>query len=87
LANDAHKKCIKSQYDQSVHTLILSEGDLVLVYEQDKDYLGEGKFKPMWFRLFIVKKVLENGSYQLFDFVGNALIEPRNCLYLKKYYT
>jgi hypothetical protein len=48
--------------------------------------LGEGKFKPMWFIPFIVKKVLEKGAYQLVDFEGNDLSEPRNWLYIKKYY-
>jgi hypothetical protein len=36
-----------------------SEGDLVLVYDQDKDPLGAGKFKPMWFRPFIIKEFLK----------------------------
>jgi hypothetical protein len=86
LANEAHKQCVKCQYDRSVHPRVFSEGDLVLVYDQDKDPLGAGKFKPMWFRPFIVKKVLEKGAYQLVDFEGNSLSEPRNGLYLKKYY-
>jgi hypothetical protein len=66
---------------------IFSEGDLVLVYDQDKDPLGAGKFKPMWFRPFIVKEVLKKGAYHLVDFEGNTLAEPRNGLYLKKYYS
>jgi hypothetical protein len=64
-----------------------SEGDLVLVYDQDKDPLGAGKFKPMWFGPFIIKEVLKKGTYHLVDFEGNALAEPRNGLYLKKYYS
>jgi hypothetical protein len=87
LANEAHKQHVKCQYDRSIHPRFFSEGDLVLVYDQDKYPLGAGKFKPMWFRPFIVKKVLEKGAYQLVDFEGNALSEPRNGLYLKKYYT
>jgi hypothetical protein len=66
---------------------IFSEGDLVLVYDQDKDPLGAGKFKPMWFGPFIIKEVLKKGAYHLVDFEGNALAEPRNGLYLKKYYS
>jgi hypothetical protein len=69
-----------------VHPPIFSKGDLVLVYDQDKDPPGVGKFKPMWFRLFIVKEVLKKGAYRLVDFEGNDLAEPRNGLYLKKYY-
>ena len=58
-----------------------------MVYDQDKDPLGEGKFKPMWFGPFIIKEVLKKGAYCLVDFEGNALAEPRNGLYLKKYYS
>jgi hypothetical protein len=84
LANESHKRKFKCQYNQSIHPLIFSEGDLVLVYEQDKDPLGTGKFKPMWFGPFIVKEALKKGSYHLVDFEGNILEEPRNGLYLKK---
>ena len=34
----------------------------------------------------MVKYVLEKGSYELEDYEGNSLAEPRNGLYLKKYY-
>ena len=34
----------------------------------------------------IVSKVLKKGAYELIDFEGNKLPEPRNGLYLKKYY-
>jgi hypothetical protein len=37
----------------------------VLVYDQDKDALGEGKFNPMWFGPYVVRWVLEKGSYEL----------------------
>ena len=55
LANEAHKHKVKCQHDRSIHPPIFSEGNLVLVYDQDKDPLGAGKFKPMWFRPFIIK--------------------------------
>jgi hypothetical protein len=87
LTNEAHKHKVKCQYDRSVRPQIFSEGNLVLVYDQDKDSLGVGKFKPMWFRPFIIKEVLKKGAYRLVDFEGNALAEPRNGLYLKKYYS
>jgi hypothetical protein len=41
----------------------------------------------MWFGPFIVKEVLKKGAYRLVDFEGNYLAEPRNGLYLKKYYS
>ena len=87
LANEAHKHKFKCQYDRSVHPRIFSEGDLVLVYDQDKDPLGAGKFKPMWFRTFIIKEVLKKGAYHLVNFEWNYLVEPRYGLYLKKYYS
>jgi hypothetical protein len=46
LANEAHKHKVKCQYDRSVRPQIFSEGDLVLVYDQDKDPLGEENSNP-----------------------------------------
>jgi hypothetical protein len=63
-----------------------SKGDLVLLYEQDRDMLGAGKFEPMWRGPYIVRRVLEKGAYELVDYDGIPLSEPRNGLYLKKYY-
>ena len=34
----------------------------------------------------MVKCVLEKGAYELVDYEGMALAEPRNGLYLKEYY-
>ena len=34
----------------------------------------------------MVKHVLKKGAYELVDYEGMALVEPRNGLYLKKYY-
>jgi hypothetical protein len=87
LANEGHKHKVKCQYYRSVCPQIFSEGDLFLVCDQDNDPLGAGKFKPMWFVPFIIKEVLNKGAYCLVDFEGNALVEPRNGLYLKKYYS
>lgn len=84
--NKAHKKRVKVQYDKVVKPRVLSKGEFVLVYAQEKDALGEGKFKSMWYGPFIVKKVLKKGSYALVYLDGNELAEPRNQLYLKKYY-
>jgi hypothetical protein len=87
LANKAHKKRFKCQYDRFVRPRIFSEDDLVLVCDQDRDPLGAGNFKPMWFKPFILKKVLKKGTYHLVVFEGNALVKPRNGIYLKKYYS
>ena len=46
--------------------------------------LGAGKFNPMWHGPYAIKHVLEKGAYELVDYEGMALEEPRNGLYLKK---
>ena len=40
----------------------------------------------MWLGPYIVSKFLRKGAYELKDFDGKNLPEPRNRLYLKKYY-
>ena len=53
---------------------------------QDKQPVGAGKFKSMWLGPYVVSKVLKKGAYELTYFEENKLPEPRNGLYLKKYY-
>ena len=48
LANEAHKRCIKAQYDKIFKPRVFSERYLVLLYDQEVDKLGPGKFYPMW---------------------------------------
>ena len=86
MALEVNKSCVKVQYDKSVHLRRFSEGDLVLLWDQAKEPLGAGKFNPMWHGPYIVKCVLEKGAYELVDYEGTALVEPRNGLYLKNYY-
>lgn len=86
LANEAHKKGIKAQYDKNVKPRIFSEGDLVLLYDQDSDKLGAGKFQPLWMGRYIVKQVLTKEAYELVDYDGVPLSQPCNGLYLKHYY-
>ena len=86
IINEANQKRVKTQYDKVVRPRVFSEGDLVLVYDQEKDALGAGKFKPIWYGPFIIKRVLEKATYELVNFEGNKLEEPRNGLYVKKYF-
>lgn len=86
MANEAHNKRVKSQYDKFVRPQVFSEGDFVLLYDQDKEPLGLGKFKSMWIGPYIVSIVLKKGAYELTHYEGNKLEEPRNGLYLKKHY-
>ena len=39
----------------------------------------------MWHGPYVVKHLLEKGAYELVDYEGIALPNPRNGLYLKKY--
>ena len=48
--------------------------------------LGAGKFEPLWMGPYIVKRVLAKGAYELVDYDGIPLSQPRNGLYLKRYY-
>ena len=85
MALEVNKHHVKVQYDKYFH-LRLSEGDLVLLWDQAKEPLGAGKFNPMWHGPYIVKCVLKKGAYELVDYEGTSFVEPRNGLYLKKYY-
>ena len=48
VALEVNKHCVKVQYDKFVRLRKFSEGDLVLLWDQAKEPLGAGKFKPMW---------------------------------------
>jgi hypothetical protein len=85
-AIEVKKQRVKVQYDKSVCPQLYVEGDLVLLYDQAKELLGAGKFKPMWNVPYIVRRVLEKGACELEDYKKNKLDEPRNGLYLKRYY-
>ena len=84
---EANKKRVKVQYDKSIFPWLYAEGDLVLLYDQAKEPLGARKFKPMWHGPYIVWHVLEKGAYKFEDYEGNKLVEPKNGLYFKIYYT
>ena len=86
VALEVNKRRVKVQYDKYVHPRRFSKGDLVLLWDQLKEPLGAGKFNPMWRGPYIIKHVLEKGAYELVDYEGMTLVEPRNGLYLKKYY-
>jgi hypothetical protein len=40
----------------------------------------------MWHGPYIIKHVLHRGSYTLVDYDGISLSEPKNGIYLNKYY-
>ena len=86
LAKEAHKKWVKAQFNKNVKPWVFSEGDLVLLYDQESDKLGAGKFKSLWMGPYILKHVLAKGAYELMDYDGSPLVQPCNELYLKRYY-
>ena len=65
---------------------VFLEGDLVLVYDQDKGTLGVGKFEQLWYGPYIISKVLQKGAYELVDYEGNHLVKTQNGLYLIQYF-
>ena len=73
LANEAHKRRIKAQYDKHVQPRVFLEGDLVLLYDQEDDVIGTGKFELLWHGPYIVKRVLAKGAYELVDYDGIPL--------------
>ena len=86
MALEVNKCHFKVQYDKFVHPRRFSEGYLVLLWDQPKEPSGARKFNPMWCGPYVVKHVLEKGAYELVDYEGTALEEPRNGIYLKQYY-
>ena len=77
---------MKAQYDRIVQPLSFDQGDLVLTYDQKHDKLGVVKFESMWHGPYIISHVLEKGAYELVDYDKIPLGEPRNGIYLKRYY-
>ena len=77
---------MKVQYDSTVQPRSFNQGDLVLTYDHKHDKMRADKFESMWHGPYIVSRFLEKGSYELVNYNGIPLGEPRNGLYLKRYY-
>ena len=71
MALEVNKHHIKVQYDKFVHPKRFNEGDLVHLWDQAKEPLGARKFNPMWHGPYVVKRVLEKGTYDLVDYEGH----------------
>eukprot|EP00253_Pinus_taeda_P013054 PITA_13054 len=71
-------------HKQDWHLIVYSALWAYRTTESDK--LGAGKFKSLWSGPYIVKRVLAKGAYKLMDYDGIPLAQPRNGLYLKRYY-
>ena len=83
---EINKRRVKVQRDKSVCPRRFSEGNLVLLYDQASEPLGVGKFNSVWHGPYVVKRVLEKGAYDIEDYEETTLEDPRNGLYLIKYY-
>ena len=81
------KTRLKSLFDSHIHPCIFREGDLVLVYDQTNDKLSKGKFDSMWYDPYLIHWCLGKGAYILSKFYGHLLMNPRNGLYLKRFYS
>ena len=68
VALEVNKHRVKVQYDKSVHPRRFSEGDLVLLWDQPKEPLEAGNFNPMWHGPYVIKRVLDKGTYELVDY-------------------
>ena len=77
---------VKPQNDKASRPRVFLEGDYVLVYDQDNDKIGKGKFVPKWFGSLVVKTILKRGAYELVNYDGEPLLEIINGLYLNKYF-
>lgn len=86
LALKAHKHWVKTQYDKKVKPRSYQEGDLVFLYDKKHDLLGLGMLQPLCLSPYVVKKALSKGAYELQVWEGVPLAEPKNGLYLKRYY-
>jgi hypothetical protein len=86
-AIEVNKQCVKVQYDKYICPWKYIEGELVLLYNQAREPLGEVNFNLMCHYPYIMQCVLEKVAYELEYYEGNVLDEPRNGLYLKRYYT
>ena len=65
MALEVNKRHVKILCDNSFCPRRFSEGELVLLWDQLKEPMGAGKFNPMWHGPYIVKRVLEKGTYEL----------------------
>lgn len=83
MVNESHKLHFKAQYNPPMRPHMFAESNMVLVYDQDHDRLGSGKFEPICLGPYVVKQVLTNEAYELVYHEGCPLREPRNGLFLK----
>ena len=80
LANESHKKHIKSQHDKSDKQAISSSHTTKCMIRWGKVNSSLCGMVP------ISKRALEKGAYELVDYNGVLLGDPRNGIFLKRNY-
>jgi hypothetical protein len=71
LANEAHKHKVKCQYDRFVRPQIFSNGDLVLVYDQDNQNFQLSVYSDAdWANCMDERKSMSGGAF----FLGDSLV-------------
>ena len=83
---EATKTRLNSHYDSHTHPRTFSKGDLVLIYNQDNDKIGKGKFDSMWYGPYAIHRCLDKGEYILAEYDDLLLKNPCNGIYLKRFY-
>ena len=83
---EAVKTRSKAHYDSHLHPRTFNKGDMVLVYDQSNEKLGKGKFKSMWYGLYVIHHCLKKWAYTLIDSSGQHLENLHNGLYLNIFY-
>jgi len=71
-------------WDYFVCPRVVPDSDLVLVYDQNHEYLGTWKFNPMWRNPNMVHHIMPKMAHEFIDDDRNPWHEPNNGLYFAK---
>jgi len=76
-------------YEQTVHSRIFPQGQLVLraAIHVRRNIPGPSKFTPKWEGPYVVKEAHNSEYYYLASVDGPPLVDPINGKWLKQYYT
>ncbi|KAH7353010.1 hypothetical protein KP509_19G074800 [Ceratopteris richardii] len=82
--NQAKKR--REEFNKQLKDKGLTEGTLVLRYDNRFDKRHDTKFQPRWEGPFLIKTKFKNGSYQLMDMLGKLHKTKVNGWRLQKYW-
>jgi hypothetical protein len=79
------QQTIKRHFDQSASTKYFQKGQLVLLWNKEKEKPSlHTKFEALWIGPYMIEKVLGYNSYLLKDMKGTIQMFPVNGKHLKK---